>query len=159
MTCQRCDASAVPRSVSVGPYGSAVWWLATLYSSSYGHHGLRPCSTDHREAALSMGLHGTRLTSLGVLLLTPAVHSLCTARHRPALTMRLHEPNDGLHGCRAGLWLGNGLHMMQCNAGACLKAGRPTAHAVGCCVALNHPPWANGAHIGHRGAHDPDHVR
>ena len=100
MTCQRCDASAVPRSVTVGPYGSAVWWLVTLYSSSYGHHGLSPCSTDHREAALSMGLHGTRITSLGVLLLTPAVHRLCTARHRPALTMRLHEPNDGLHGCR-----------------------------------------------------------
>ena len=123
----------------MGPYGSAVWWLATLYSSSYGHHGLRPCSTDHREAALSMGLHGTRLTSLGGLLLTPAVHSLCTARHRPALTMRLHQPNDGLHGCRAGLWLVNGFHMMKCNAGAGLKAGRSTVHAVGCWVALDHP--------------------
>ena len=54
MTCQRCDASAVPRSVTVGPYGSAVWWLATLYSSSYGHHGLRPCSTDIGQGALQV---------------------------------------------------------------------------------------------------------
>ena len=54
MTFQRCDASAVPRSVTVGPYGSAVWWLAKLYSSSYGHHGLSPCSADHREAALQV---------------------------------------------------------------------------------------------------------
>ena len=159
MTCQRCDASAVPRSVTVGPYGAAVWWLAKLYSSSYGHHGLSPCSTDIGQGALQVGLHKTRLTSLGALLLTPAAHSLCKARHRPALTMRLHEQNDGLHGYRAGLWLGDGLHMMQCNAGACLKASRPTAHAVGCWVALDHPPWANGAHIGHRGAHEPDHVR
>ena len=54
MTCQRCDASAVPRSVTVGPYGSAVWWLAKLYSSSYGHHGLSPCSTDIGQGALQV---------------------------------------------------------------------------------------------------------
>ena len=54
MTCQRCDASAVPRSVTVGPYGSAVWWLAKLYSSSYGHHGLSPCSTDIGHGALQV---------------------------------------------------------------------------------------------------------
>ena len=77
MTCQRCDASAVPRSVTVGPYGSAVLWLATLYSSSYGHHGFSPCSTGQIEAALPMELHETRLTSLGAVLLTPAAHSLC----------------------------------------------------------------------------------
>ena len=53
-TFQRCDASAVPRSVTVGPYGSAVWWLATLYSSSYGHHGLSPCSTDIGQGALQV---------------------------------------------------------------------------------------------------------
>ena len=145
--------------MTVGPYGSAVWWLATLHSSSYGHHGLSPCSTDIGQGALQVGLHETRLTSLGSLLLTPAAQSLCKARHRPALTMRLNEPNDGLCGCRAGLWLGNGLHMMQCNAGACLKASRPIVHAGGCWVALDHPPWANGARIGHRGAHEPDHVR
>ena len=54
MTRQRCDAAAVPRSVTVGPYGSAVWWLAKLYSSSYGHHGLSPCSTHLGEGAVSI---------------------------------------------------------------------------------------------------------
>ena len=97
MTCQRCDASAVPRSVTVGPYGSAVWWLAKLYSSSYGHHGLSTCLlavlSVHIEAALPMGLHEIRLTSLGAVLLTSTAHSLGKARYRPALTMRLHEPN------------------------------------------------------------------
>ena len=60
MTCQRCDASAVPRSVTVGPYGSAVWWLSTLYSSSYGHHGLSPCSTYHGRSLAPRAILSTR---------------------------------------------------------------------------------------------------
>ena len=91
MECQRCDASAVPRSVTVGPYGSAVWWLAKLYSSSYGHHGLSPCSTDIGQGALQVGLHETGLTSLGALLLTPAAHSLSRRSAIPPNNLKSEE--------------------------------------------------------------------
>ena len=130
-----------------------------LHTSSYGHHGLSPCSTDHREAVCRKRSHGNRLIAREALLLTPAAHSLCTARHQPAWPMRLDEQNGGVHGFRAGLWLGLGLHIMQGIAVACPKACRPTIHDLSCWVALDPPLRAHGAHIGHHGAEEPGHVR
>ena len=54
MTCQRCDASALLRLVTVGPYVSAVWWLAKRYCFSYGDHGRSPCSTDIVQGVLQV---------------------------------------------------------------------------------------------------------
>ena len=84
--------SHVPPDGQNGPYRRAMPWTVRMmlnmdYSLSHGHHGIRPCSPDHIEAAGPVGPAVDQVLSF--VITEPSPFALLAALLR---TVRCQQP-------------------------------------------------------------------